>query len=215
MRFNDRTGETVVMKQSGFKATIIKYRSSSNIDVQFETGVILKNREYAPFASGAMRHPMIIECGEYATVINPNTKPRTVFYMDLEDLPLLGDSMWRADDEGYIRSGNQVKLHRLITNTPKGKATDHKDGNPANNCRYNLRVCTRQQNTQNRTVQANNKTGFKGINYLEKTGKWVSSIRVSGKTKHLGTFETPEEAARAYNAAATKYHGEYARLNEI
>lgn len=68
---------------------------------------------------------------------------------------------------------------------------------------------------QNRKIHFNNRSGFKGV-YLHR-GKgpncWYAQIRAHGRKIHVGAFLTPEEAARAYDEAAIKYHGEFARLN--
>lgn len=93
---------------------------------------------------------------------------------------------------------------------------DHKDHNTLNNCKSNLRRCSRAENNTNR-VMLLNKTGpsFKGVhmgtgNYKH---KFVAFISVGKKAIYLGTFNTDIEAARAYNEAAIKHHGEFAQIN--
>lgn len=66
----------------------------------------------------------------------------------------------------------------------------------------------------NRGIQRHNKTGFKGVSTNHKyTNKFRASIYRGGKRIHLGYFGKPEDAARAYDEAAIKYHGKFARLN--
>ena len=108
-------------------------------------------------------------------------------------------------------------MHRVITNAPKGMTVDHKDGNRLNNQRDNLRICTLRQNLQNRRVQQGsknpNKTGLKGT-YQTKNGHWFSAISIgTRRNKYLGRFSSAEAAARAYDAAALHYYGDFARLN--
>ena len=92
---------------------------------------------------------------------------------------------------------------------------DHKDQDKLN-CLYdNLRICNRSQNQQNRGKQLNNTSGWKGVSWHKRIGKWQASIKVNYDTIPLGYFDTAEDAARAYNVAALKYHGEFAVLNEI
>lgn len=106
----------------------------------------------------------------------------------------------------------RVHLHRFLMKAPKGVQVDHEDGNTLNNRRStNLRFASREQNMWNRTRQANCSSGFKGV---ERSGnRWAARIRALGVRHHLGTFSTPEEAARAYDAAALQLHGEFAWLN--
>jgi hypothetical protein len=99
---------------------------------------------------------------------------------------------------------------------PEGTEVDHIDGNTFDNRRSsNLRLCTHHQNLINKKIQKNNITGFKGVVYREKNKKYSAQIQCNNKSIHLGMFSNPIDAALAYNAAALKYHGEFARLNEL
>lgn len=98
---------------------------------------------------------------------------------------------------------------------------DHIDRNIYNNSIENLRQVTKSQNQCNRSIPKNNKTGFRGVCKYVNTDKckrlktWKASIGVNGKSISLGYFNTDVEAARAYNEASIKYHGEFANLNDI
>lgn len=114
--------------------------------------------------------------------------------------------------------GGTLRIHQLIMNTPKGMHTDHINGNPLDNRKENLRICSPQQNSRNRRKNKNNKSGFKGVKRCcgkgyEGTIKWMASINFEGKRMHLGVYDIPEEAARAYDAKAKELHGEFAHLN--
>lgn len=103
-----------------------------------------------------------------------------------------------------------VRLHTFLTGWP---LVDHRNGDGLDNRRANLRPATVGQNNQNRAAQANNTSGFKGVSWQRSRGQWRASIRADGRVFHLGEYTTPEEAARAYDAAALSLHGAFARLN--
>ena len=108
--------------------------------------------------------------------------------------------------------GRTLRMHQLITGYAR---TDHANGNGLDNRRANLRESTRAQNAANRRMHVTNPSGFKGVRRRADNPKspWTARICVDRKERHLGYFATAEEAARAYDAAALKLHGEFARLN--
>ena len=86
---------------------------------------------------------------------------------------------------------------------------DHINGDGLDNRIANLRVATRSQNCANVGRRAHNTSGVKGI--YQHGMRWRASIRVKGKSKHLGCFGTPADAQAAYMAAAREHFGEFAR----
>lgn len=106
-----------------------------------------------------------------------------------------------------------VSMHTQIMGFPEGMDVDHKDRDGLNNQDENLRVCTRSQNQANKTKLRNNTSGFKGVTFHIGRKKWYSSICFQGRAFHLGSFDTPEAAAHAYDEAARKYYGEFAFQN--
>lgn len=108
-----------------------------------------------------------------------------------------------------------IWMHREIMKTPQGLCTDHIDGNGLNNQKINLRICTNDQNQRNSKKQVNNTSGFKGVIVNKTTKKFQAQIRSNSRKIHLGYFNTAKEAAKAYNIAAKKLHGEFASLNNI
>lgn len=106
-----------------------------------------------------------------------------------------------------------IRMHRMILDAPIGVQVDHINGDGLRNTRDNLRLVTDQQNRFNGRLYANNTSGYKGVSLFRPTGKWCAHIGFNGKRKNLGYFGTPEEAASAYDNAARKLFGEFARLN--
>ena len=104
-----------------------------------------------------------------------------------------------------------VLLHRYLLGEPTQKI-DHRDGNGLNNRRENLRKATSAENGRNSIKRTQSSSKFKGVS-LHRNQHWYASIRVNYKTIHLGRFNTEEEAARAYDEAARRLHGEFARVN--
>ena len=112
-------------------------------------------------------------------------------------------------------------VHKMILERKLGRkllpteVTDHRMGNTLDNRRSELRVATRQQSAQNRGVCVNNKCGYKGVHFVLNSGKpkYQAQIGIDGKLKTIGCFDTPEEAARAYDREARKHFGEFARPN--
>ena len=108
-----------------------------------------------------------------------------------------------------------IFIHRVIMETPSGMETDHINGNKIDNRKYNLRICTKSQNKMNVLPSKRNTSGFKGC-YFEKDRKlWRAYIVINKTYKTLGRFEDKKGAAIAYNNAAKKYFGEFAKLNIV
>jgi hypothetical protein len=107
-----------------------------------------------------------------------------------------------------------VAMHREIMNAPKGKLVDHRNSAPQDNRRENLRFATPAENVRNRR-KTSSKTSSKYIGvYRDKPRKrWVAHLKHKNKMIWLGRFDEETDAAKAYDAAAKKYFGEFARPN--
>lgn len=142
------------------------------------------------------------------------------FIFDKEDLPLVQQYNWSMDRYGYVRGhlpgfgkAPAVKLHRLLLNAPDDMIVDHINGDPSDCRRENLRIATQQQNTQNAGLPSSSTTGYKGVCWDKKEGKYMAHIHPNGRMVFLGYFDNPIEAALKYDEAAVFYFGEYARPN--
>jgi hypothetical protein len=111
-----------------------------------------------------------------------------------------------------------IYMHNVIACISPGTTgmqADHKDGNGLNNQSKNLRVCTEPQNKMNKGKYKNNTSGYKGVSWNKNLRKWSVKLQVNKKQINLGYFTDKIEAAKAYNQAALRHHGEFARLNII
>lgn len=114
---------------------------------------------------------------------------------------------------GYAQAAGSVYMHRLLMGFPEGMEIDHRNGNKLDNRKENLRVATHQQNLFNRSAQKNNVGGDKGIHLTKSTGRWRAQLKFGKRRIHVGYFDSPEEAARAYDRVAIEKFGEFAYLN--
>jgi hypothetical protein len=104
-----------------------------------------------------------------------------------------------------------IYLHRFLMGLPKGCLVDHVNGNTLDNTKRNLRLCTAFDNSANRKIHANNKSGYKGV-YKTKNNTWRATINNRGRLIYLGHFKTPELAYEAYCKASKEYHGGFGRI---
>jgi hypothetical protein len=146
-----------------------------------------------------------------------------VVVVDDEDYPLLSRYAWSLDHKGYAKTsafGTTVKIHRMILNAPKDALVDHKDRDKLNNRKANLRLCDNafnQANTDKREFIKGKPTSskYKGVHWRKDMDKWIARLSYMNKRIHLGSFDSEEEAALAYNEKALEVWGEYANLNKV
>jgi hypothetical protein len=157
----------------------------------------------------------------------PLTHGRFALVDDEDYDRLMAMGKWHLNNNGYAAKsekyrkedgsiGNRtILMHRFIMEAPKGMEIDHWDLEKLNNQQCNLRICTRKENARNQGKNKANTSGYKCVYWYGKYGKWVTQIRINNKQITLGYFQNIHDAAKAYNEAAIKHYGEFARLNEI
>lgn len=116
-------------------------------------------------------------------------------------------SIW---DNGYYKY-----LSRFLMKPPPHMVVDHINGDPLDNRRCNLRICTQRENNFNRRKRLTASSKFKGVTFHKKSRKWQAQIKMDGDLIYLGVFAEERDAAMAYNAAAKEFHGQFAMLNEV
>ena len=140
--------------------------------------------------------------------------------LDDADMSLVQPYKWCAHKGRYTFyaattiNKKTVHMHRLLAGKP-GMVVDHLDGNGLNNRRANLRPCSRRENSihSRKRKTADSTSVYRGVYAL--CGRWSSRIVCHGKTYFLGLYHSEKAAAIAYNRAARRLFGEFAKLNEF
>jgi len=146
--------------------------------------------------------------------------------VDDEDHEWLNKNVWYAHKQGntyYAKRTTSVNNHVIIVHMHRevlglgvdngSDYVDHIDRNGLNNQRSNLRICTKSQNGISRPAQSNNTSGYKGVTWDKTRKKWKAQIMLNQKGIFIGRFNTPEEAATAYDKKAIEIFGEFAYTN--
>ncbi len=136
--------------------------------------------------------------------------------VDREDYPEISKYRWYATRRGHtiyatcLKNRKPIYMHRMVMRPRSGYIVDHIDRNGLNNCRDNLRVCTRRQNQANRGP-CGGTSRFVGV-YRHKD-RWLAGFRWRGKYYYVGYFDDEVEAAKARDRKAYELQGEFAYLN--
>lgn len=143
--------------------------------------------------------------------------------VDVEDLPQLLNHVWHANktgNDGKYRARTTIVdgddrytelMHRFIMEPGDGEIVDHINRNPLDNRKENLRLVDHSTNRRN-TDTINSETGYRGV---FRNGKsFTARIHENGKQICLGTYETPERAAKAYDDYVVENYDEHAATNE-
>lgn len=169
----------------------------------------------APKRTYKDRNDIIIH-GEYAEIVLYSKECEIVGYtkIDLDEVENTRPHKWYLGNKGYVCGtvfNKDVLLHRYLFDSDI--LVDHINRDKLDNRKSNLRSATYQQNAWNSCKCSNNSTGYKGVSPCD--GRFRAGIKIDGKERFIGLFDTPEKAAMAYNEIAQKIHGEFACLSEV
>lgn len=141
--------------------------------------------------------------------------------IDDRDVEIVNKYKWHLTGKYVMRTkwlkgqnkSIQIPLHRYIMDAPKGIEVDHINGNPLDNRRSNLRLCSHAENSKNRKVYKNNKSGHRGIVWDKQLNHWRVQFWMDGKSIGSKLFSTIIEALRYREELERKYYKDFRRLS--
>lgn len=146
-----------------------------------------------------------------------------VAIIDDEDFEKVNKYKWYASKEPYTfyarrrfsQDGKRhnESMHRYLLNVKSNQDVDHINHNGLDNCRKNLRTCTRSQNNGNARKFVKSSSKFKGVTWDKSKRKWQAQITHNRTNINLGRFSDEVLAAKAYDGKARELFGDFAFLN--
>jgi hypothetical protein len=149
---------------------------------------------------------LFLQCGRVTTVDADHYRYQGTDYV----LSRMRWSLVGKPGQKHVATSRFLMLHRIIADCPDGLHVDHIDGNPLNNTRENLRICTNQQNLRNMRPKGRT-SKYKGVSRAR--DRFIARIMVDGKDVRRARFRTETEAALQYDEWAAELFGEFAWLN--
>lgn len=155
------------------------YEVSNFGNVKSLSRIILRNGKYPILSFERILHPRVSSSGYKQVLLSKN-------------------------DKIYTRTIHQLVAIAFLNHKPNGfkLVINHKDGNRLNNDSKNLEITTNRENSSQKHLNSSSK--YVGISWRRRANKWVSTIYINGKNKHLGSFKKETDAHKAYNRELSK-----------
>jgi len=143
--------------------------------------------------------------------------------VDRDDYEYLGRYNWYELERGHLARETTKKdkiprqilyMARIVNKTPKGLGTIHRNGDKLDCRKKNLLSANKSQVMQNQKNRTGVTSVYRGVSWNSERGKWQAGICVKGVRMNLGAYSDELEAKHAYEKTATKYFGEFARIND-
>lgn len=144
------------------------------------------------------------------------TNKNEKYIFDRDDFELINNGCWYVNANGYLtskRNNKAVLFHRIVTNCPDNMKVDHINHNKLDNRKSNLRICTDLENSKNKGLRKDNKSGVTGVRWDKQKNKWTASIRYNNNKIYLGGYDDFAEAVKIRKEAEEKYFGEWSHDN--
>ena len=142
------------------------------------------------------------------------------FFFDKADYERVKEHYWYETPRGYIVTAwrgegdkKTVFLHRFIMGAKDGEIVDHINHDTFDNRQCNLRIVDTFASMRNIGLSKANTSGYRGVTL--KKGRWCAFIGYNNQEYHLGSFDTPEEAAVARRKAEIELYGEHSYEQSI
>lgn len=177
-------------------------------------------RVFTPRFSPRMHRPPVpVGSGRFAVILSKGA----LAFVDAEDAKSVSAHTWHISEAGgtsyaatnvwddTANAWKRLYMHRMLV--PDAVLVDHVDCNGLNNTRANLRSADYSKNAANSRHSGRGTSAFKGVHWASRHQRWIATIHVNGRRKHVGMFDSEEDAAKAYAAAARGEFGEYARAD--
>ncbi len=162
-----------------------------------------------------MSRTILLKCG-LSTIVDDEDYDRVINYGKWHIMRTGGGEYANyVTSNGFQCHSPSVRLHRFILGLSNndGKIVDHINRDGLDNRKENLRIVTFSLNGHNRKLQKNNKSGYRGVYWYKKCGKWRAKLKVNKELIECGCFQNIIDAAKAYDLMAFKYFGKDAILN--
>ena len=154
-----------------------------------------------------MKEFTLYAISNYGNIVH--MKENRILYLSTKKLGYKQVILYKKHSERSTHLVHRLVAINFIDNPKTMPIIDHIDNNPENNREDNLRWCSTAQNNYNTKIPKSNTSGVKGVSQNSNKSKWIAQIVFQGKSIHLGSFNTIEEATKARQKKSNELFGEF------